>query len=252
MDSFISWIGGKKLLRKVICEHMPQDNIEKYVEVFGGAGWVLFCKDKHAELEVYNDINSNLVNLFRCVKYHPKAIQEELENTLNSREIYENFKELHKSIALTDIQRAARYFYMIKASYGSKVTSFGARSKDISNTEYLLEIKKRLTRVVIENKDFEALIKQYDRPHTLFYCDPPYFGTESYYRHGGTNFDIDEHIKLAKILCSIKGKVILSYNNDEYIKELYKNFNIVEISRQNNLSKTQGKELYKELIIKNY
>ena len=74
MDSFISWIGGKKLLRKAICERFPQDTIEKYVEVFGGAGWVLFHKPKHAQFEVYNDINSYLVNLFKCVKYHPKAV----------------------------------------------------------------------------------------------------------------------------------------------------------------------------------
>jgi len=72
MESFISWIGGKKSLRKAICERMPESDtikIEKYVEVFGGAGWVLFHKDRHATLEVYNDINSHLVNLFKCVKH---------------------------------------------------------------------------------------------------------------------------------------------------------------------------------------
>lgn len=71
MDSFISWIGGKKLLRKRVVEEFPDSNTyDRYVEVFGGAGWVLFSKDKHAEMEVYNDANGNLVNLFRCVKYH--------------------------------------------------------------------------------------------------------------------------------------------------------------------------------------
>ena len=252
MDSFISWIGGKKALRKAICEQFPQSDIRKYVEVFGGAGWILFHKEKHAELEVYNDINSNLVNLFKCVKYHPNAIKEELENTLNSREIYENFKDLYKNTALTDIQRAAKYFYMIKASFGSKVTSFGAKSRDISNTDYLKTVKDRLSRVVIENKSFEALIKQYDRPHTLFYCDPPYYGTEKYYDTGLTPFDKHMHEKLAEVLRSIKGKVVVSYNNDDYIKELYKDFNIIEIDRQNNLSTALNKEAYKELIIKNY
>ena len=213
---------------------------------------MLFHKDRHAQLEVYNDINSNLVNLFRCAKYHPNAIQEELENTLNSREFYENCRELYKSSALTDIQRAAMYFYMIKASFGSKVTTFGAKARDPGNADYLLAIKERLKLVVIENKSFDNLISQYDRPHTLFYCDPPYFGTERYYDHGDAPFTKDMHQNLADILRTIKGKVILSYNNDNYIKELYRGFNIEEISRQNNLSPTVGKQPYRELLIRNY
>ena len=114
-------------MRKEICSRFPKDGYNKYVEVFGGAAWVLFHKEKHAEMEVYNDLNSELVNLFKCVKYHPNAIQEELKYCLNSREIFNDCKELYKSSALTDIQRAARYYYLIKAGYCSKVTSFGAK-----------------------------------------------------------------------------------------------------------------------------
>ena len=72
MNSFISWIGGKKLLKRKIIEQFPK-NFDRYIEVFGGAGWVLFDKEKHADMEVYNDMNGELVNLFRCVKYHPDA-----------------------------------------------------------------------------------------------------------------------------------------------------------------------------------
>ena len=255
MDSFISWIGGKKLLREAICERFPQSNsikIEKYVEVFGGAAWVLFHKERHAALEVYNDINSHLVNLFKCVKHHPSAMKEELENLLYSRETYNNFKEFYKNLALTDIQRAAMYFYIIKASFGSKVTSFGAKPRDIANADYLQVIKERLKTVVIENKSFEALIKQYDRSHTLFYCDPPYFGTERYYDHGDAPFGKDMHQKLAEILKGVKGKVIVSYNDAEFIRELYRGFNVEEVVRQNNLSPDAGKEPYRELIIRNY
>ena len=71
MDSFLSWIGGKKLLRNQIINEFPHSKeYNKYVEVFGGAGWVLFAKERHAANEIYNDINSNLTNLFKCVKYH--------------------------------------------------------------------------------------------------------------------------------------------------------------------------------------
>ncbi|MCL2225764.1 MAG: DNA adenine methylase [Defluviitaleaceae bacterium] len=252
MDSFISWIGGKKSLRNAICERFPLSETEKYVEVFGGAAWVLFHKEKHANLEVYNDINSNLVNLFKCVKYHPNAINEELENTLNAREIYDNCKSLYNCEALTDIQRAAKYFYMIKASFGSKVSNFGAKARDVSNAEYLEAFKARLKKVVIENKSFQSLIKQYDRPNTLFYCDPPYFGTERYYDTGDIPFTKEMHEELAEILRNIRGKVIVSYNNDDYIKKLYHGFNIEEISRQNNLSRNTGQSQYKELLIRNY
>jgi DNA adenine methylase len=254
MDSFISWIGGKKLLRKAICERFPQSGIKKYVEVFGGAAWVLFHKDRHAELEVYNDINSNLVNLFKCVKYHPNAIKEELENVLYARETYRDFTEFHKNPALTDIQRAAMYFYMIKSSYGSKVTGFGAKPRVLTNTDRLAAIKERLKTVVIENKDFVALIKQYDRPHTLFYCDPPYYGTERYYDHGDASFVREMHEKLAELLAGIKGRVVLSYNDNDFIRGLYKSngFVINDISRQNNLSSKIGQKPYKELIIRNF
>lgn len=158
MNSFISWIGGKKLLRKSICERFP-DNVSKYVEVFGSAGWVLFYKDRHAEFEVYNDINSQLVNLFRCVKYHPDVLVQELDGLLNLLEIFNCFK--NQSIeGLTDIQQAARYLYLVKASYGSNVSSYSAKPRRINRLDGLKDIQNRLQSVIIENKSFDALIKQ--------------------------------------------------------------------------------------------
>lgn len=87
MNSFISWIGGKKLLRKHILELFPEE-YSRYIEVFGGAGWVLFGDERKGVLEVYNDINSDLVNLYRCIKYHPGEMQKELQGVFTSRELY--------------------------------------------------------------------------------------------------------------------------------------------------------------------
>ena len=115
MDSFLSWIGGKKLLRKAITQEFPSD-YKKYVEVFGGAGWVLFYQERKAQ-EVYNDFNSDLVNLFKCVKYHASELQKELSFVINSREMFEEYMSQLQSKGLTDIQRAARYFILIKTSY---------------------------------------------------------------------------------------------------------------------------------------
>lgn len=114
------------------------------------------------------------------------------------------------------------------------------------STDYLEQVEKRLERVVIENKDFENLIKAYDHPKALFYCDPPYHKTENYYYN--TDFTKADHQRLKSVLDSIKGRFILSYNDDEYIRQLYKEYEIISVERQNNLSKGT----YKELIIKNF
>ena len=74
----INWVGGKRLLRKTIAPLIPKD-IKSYIEPFGGGGWVLFYKDRWADLEIYNDLDGRLVNLFRIVKYHPNALKEELK-----------------------------------------------------------------------------------------------------------------------------------------------------------------------------
>lgn len=250
MNSFIAWIGGKKLLRKAIIEQFPKD-VERYIEVFGGAGWVFFGKEKiNNQLEVFNDFDSNLINLYRCIKYHCDELQRELDWLLISREQFKFAKQELSNENLTDIQRAARYFLIIKVSYGADRRTFGASKKNLSSTiEYLHEVKSRLEGVVIENKDFENLIKVYDRPKALFYLDPPYFGTEKYYDNA---FIIADHQRLHQCLSNLKGRFILSYNDCEFIRELYSNFNVQAVSRNSNLTNKGNPKSYCELIITNY
>ncbi|MDE5619631.1 MAG: DNA adenine methylase, partial [Ruminococcus sp.] len=228
MKSFIPWVGGKSLLAKKIVALFP-DDINRYIEVFGGGGSVMFCKEKHADLEVYNDFNSDLVNLFRCAKYHRAELQREISGYFNSREMFEDIKAKMNIRGFTDIQRAAMFYVRIKISYGSDIRTFSCKGNNLSS-DYLEPIEKRLKRVVIENKDFENLIKVYDRPKALFYCDPPYHKTENYY---DATFTEADHERLKVILSGIKGRFVLSYNDDEYIRELYKDFKIIPIERQN-------------------
>lgn len=252
MNSFIPWVGGKRLLRKQIISLFPADGFDRYIEVFGGAGWVLFGKERHAETEIYNDINGELVNLFRCVKFHCGELQRELSFTLNSREIFNDFRSQFKAQGLTDIQRAARFFILIKISYGSDRHSFGCIKKNMAKmTDYLSQVSERLSSVIVENRSFDKLIGLYDRKAALFYCDPPYHGTEKYYDNAFTDAD---HEKLRDLLKGIKGRFILSYNDDEFVRKLYKDFTIIETSRQNNLMQryNEASKSYKELIIKNF
>ncbi len=249
MNSFIAWVGGKKILRKEIVKRFPSNYAEyKYVEVFGGAGWVLFYKDI-SKFEVYNDINGELVNLFRCVKYHPEALEKELEFILNSREVFNRFKTCNFE-HMTDIQRAARYLYLIRASYSAKMGSFGVKSRDILNIEVLNNVHKRLSGTVIENKSFPDIIKYFNKEDVLLYLDPPYHNTEYFYDTGKFDFNEEKHILLRDMLEEFKGKFILSYNDDEFVKDLYKDFKIDVVSRPNNLLCTRKE--FKELIIRNY
>ena len=142
MKSFIPWIGGKSLLAKKIVEQFP-DDIERYIEVFGGGGSVLLYKENHAKLEVYNDFNSDLVNLFRCAKYHRAELQREISGYFNSREIFDEIKKKMKLSGFTDIQRAAMFFVMVRLSFGSNIRTFGGRKRNLS-PDYLEEIEKRL------------------------------------------------------------------------------------------------------------
>lgn len=249
MNSFISWIGGKKQLRKEIIERFPKE-YSRYIEVFGGAGWVLFGKEAGTQLEVFNDKDGNLINLYRCVKYHCEELQKELNWLLVSREQFFDSKSQLESKGLTDIQRAARYFYIIKVSFGADRKSFGTNKRNLEGSiDYLKEVQQRLKYVVIENKDFENLIKTYDRMGALFYLDPPYYGAEKYYE---VAFSEEEHIRLKTVLMGINGKFILSYNDNEFIRELYKDFRIERLNRKNNLTSKSEINDYSEVIIRNY
>ena len=243
MNSFISWIGGKKLLRDDILARLPPEYY-KYIEVFGGGASVLFTSDKYAPIEVYNDANGQLVNLFRCLKYHREELQKEIRYYLNSREMFQDCRSRLESSGTTDIQRAAMYYVCIKTSFGADTDSFGCAPKSL-DTGRFEDIEKRLDRVLIDHKDFEELMNQFDRTNALFYCDPPYHTTEKHYSE---RFAEADHYRLNAVLKALKGRFILSYNDDDFVRELYKDFDIKTVERQNNLSKGS----FKEVIIKNF
>lgn len=250
MQSFMGWIGGKRALRKTILAQFPKD-ITRYIEVFGGAGWVLFGKDPGRHLEVFNDGDGSLINVYRCIKYHPDALVAELQGVPQSREMFFDWQNHLEVRGYTDIQRAARTLYLIKMSFGSDRRTFATAQRIAGNiSNPFADVQNRLRKVVIENLDFEKLIRTYDRPGALFYCDPPYMGTESYYQHP---FSHDDHERLASVLHNMKGRFLLSYNDCEAVRELYKDYIIQPITRVNSLpGKPREDQNYKELLIRNY
>lgn len=254
MNSFMSWIGGKKALRDEIISRFPTD-YKRYIEVFGGGGWILFHKAPGNDFEVYNDRNPNLANLYRCVRDHPDELISELTYALNSRTDFDYIRKVMKTpTEIPDVKRAAYFYQLIRYSYASGLDSYASQPHSMwNNFPLITNACARLQKVVIENKDFEKLIDQYDRPESFFYCDPPYFETEDYYEDVG--FTKADHIRLADRLSSIEGKYLLSYNDCPEIRELYESrgARIESISRLSNIAQRYeaGKQ-YDELIISNY
>ena len=254
INSFMAWVGGKKALRDEILARFPR-NYKRYIEVFGGAGWVLFHKPPGNDFEVFNDFNGNLVNLYRCVREQPEALRDELRYMLNSRLDFEYMKGmLHSQAVLPDVRRAAYYYALIRYSYAAGTSTFGSQPHAMWNNFPLIESAAgRLQKVVIENKDCVKLIRQYDRPESFFYCDPPYYNADQYYEAVST--DGFDHAGLADVLLGIKGKFLLSYNDCPEIRALYDRPGIVieGISRLSNIAQRyeNGKQ-YPELLISNY
>lgn len=127
----MSWIGGKKALRELIVRLFPL-YYERYIEVFGGGGWVLFHKPPGNDFEVYNDFNGLLVNLYRCVRDKPEELMEALRYVLNAREDFDRIRSaLARDSPASDVQRAAWFYQLIRYSYASGLTSFGSQPHDM-------------------------------------------------------------------------------------------------------------------------
>lgn len=166
----ISRMGGKSKLRNKIINMLPSHTT--YIELFFGAGWVYFGKDK-SKVEVINDIDKELINLFKIIKYHTPEIKRLLEYEFSGRDIFEEYKN-DTLEHLTDIHRAIRFLYLINNSFAGKGKNFGYGTTKIPNqkiflTEYLNEIKERLNNTYVENLYFEKIIDKYDREESLFF-----------------------------------------------------------------------------------
>ncbi|WP_077846348.1 DNA adenine methylase [Clostridium puniceum] len=247
----ITRMGGKSKLRKTIIEMIPEDHT-CYIELFFGAGWVYFGKEP-SKVEVINDIDKELINLFRMIKYHAPEIERQLEYEFSGRDIFEEYK--HYTLEhLTEIHRAVRFLYLISQSFAGKGNHFGygtntRPSPQIFYNNVLKELKERLRNTYVENLSFEKIIDKYDRDYSFFFCDPPYFETAGY----GNSFGEKEHLLLRDKLKDIKGRFLVTINDHPKVREWYKDFNIIETTVNYSISKEKkGRGAYKELIITNY
>jgi DNA adenine methylase len=213
------YAGGKANLAQKHLELIPPHNC--YVEVFGGMATLLFNK-KPSKVEVYNDIWGEVVNFFRVLRDEEKwkILQEKLFLTPYSREEFEFCRDSPDD-GIDDIERARRFYVKMMQSFGGKMGTFGCGSSANKPRQFFNKVGRfgffheRLTNVLIENLDFEELIRKYDAPDTFFYCDPPYMENKA-----GVDFlrmELEDHKRLVDVLLSIRGKALLcGYDNDVY------------------------------------
>ncbi|CAN5440039.1 DNA adenine methylase [soil metagenome] len=249
----LAWLGGKSRLADQIIERMPAH--QTYCEVFAGAAWVLFKKPE-SKVEIINDINRELTNLYRCVKHHLGELVAQFRWMLVSRDDFDAFLQQPPD-ALTDIQRAARFFYLAKTSFGAKIhkptfgiSATGAPRLNLMRIEEeLSDAHVRLARVFVENKPYDQVIARFDKPGTLFYIDPPYWGNEKDYGEGV--FSRDDFARLAAILDAVKGKFIVSLNDMPGVRETFAGFRIDAVKTRYSIS-AKGSQAVGEVLIYNY
>lgn len=246
----ITRLGGKSKLRKRIIGMIPEHIC--YVELFFGAGWVYFGKGP-SKIEVINDIDSELINLFKMIKYHAPEIERMLEYEFSGRDMFEEYKN-YTIEHLTEIHRAVRFLYLISQSFAGKGDHYGygtttRPSPQIFYSDTLQDLKERLRSTYVENLEFNIIIDKYDREHTFFFVDPPYFETSGY----GVEFGENEHLILRNKLKNLKGKFLLTINDHPSVREWYRGFNVIETEVGYSVGKINtSRKKYKELIITNY
>jgi DNA adenine methylase len=253
LGSPFPWVGGKRLLRDSIIKIIPNHHL--YVEAFAGGAWVYWGKEP-SKVEVINDVNGNLINLYRQIQKEPEAFYDRLWYLLYSRDEYYRLTNLIKSEAeLSDIDRAVYYYFIIKMAFGGRFGSgfgFSRRQPPRSAITHdtLIALSERISRTFIENLSFERLIKNYDDPEAFFYCDPPFTGCD-----GGNEYEhtmnSEKHTLLRDSLSAIKGKFLLSYDDSPIVKELYKDFRI-EKTKPIQYTLNQNHRYKQELLIRNY
>ena len=262
LNSPIKWAGGKSRLRQSIIDLLSPHTC--YVEVFGGAAWVLFGKPP-SDVEILNDIDQELITFFRVVKYRPEELIAAFDLELVSRAEFKRLAALNP-LELDDLQRAHRFYYIIMAGWGGElnyprfqtsITDGGHGNRLIGALETLRQriepIHTRLRTVIIENLDWRNCIDRYDRANTVMYLDPPYPGNGVNYFHNMR--DWSEHQALADRLRLANCQWILSSYDTPEVHELFADYPVTRVESVSGLKTrkdSQERVVNREVLITNY
>ncbi len=196
-------------------------------------------------------MNGDLVTFYRCVRFHTDALLTELEFVLNSRQ---EFSEFIQQPGLTDIQRAARWWYRNRncfrgaslSSFGTSASSGGAASGSRSTRlEQIRQLNVRLDKVTVENLDWQRCLDLYDKAETFFFFDPPYTSCDAGLYAAWTVADVQ---RFRERLDRLKGRWIVTLNDAPEIRRVFSDCRIKAVERAKGINHTNGKT-YRELII---
>lgn len=253
-NPIIPWLGGKRRLADRLIPLFPAHQC--YVEVFCGGGALFFLRPVPAAVEVINDINGELVNLYRVVQNHLEEFVRQFKWALSSRQVFK-WIQMTRPETLTDIQRAARFFYLQHHAFGGKVSGQTFGTATTSPTVNLLRIEENLSAAhlrlasgtTIEHLPWEDCVRRYDREHTFFYMDPPYWETEGY----GVDFGWEQYTAISTVMRSCKGKVMLSINDHPDIRACFSGLTFHHVDIKYSVGNNQkAPKDSGELIITNY
>ncbi len=229
------WIGGKYYsVAHVLAALPPAQDYDVYCEPMGGAAHVLVGKPEGSHIEIYNDVNQDLVNFWMWVRDMPDMLEERLRSLPYSRVLYYQYHaSLYDGTDLDSLERAVRWFYVLRSSFSAQVcpvahgwsaSGFKNQARSYQNALSLFgAVSERFRYVQLDGRDFAEVITQYQGPRTLFYVDPPYIGCEDYYRDetGAARFAWADHERLAVLLNETEAKVVLSYYVHPQLEEWY-------------------------------
>jgi DNA adenine methylase len=226
-EPIIPWMGGKRRLADRIFPLFPRHSC--YCEPFAGGAALFFLRPVPADVEVLNDVNGDLVNLYRVVQHHLEEFVRQFKWALSSRQVFKWLQETRPE-TLTDIQRAARFYYLQQSAFGGKVAgqTWGTATTTppglnlLRLEENLSAAHLRLASTYIEHLSWQDCLRRYDREHTLFYMDPPYWETEGY----GVAFGFEQYQEMAILIGQLKGKAIISLNDHPAIRECFAAYRI--------------------------
>jgi len=265
----LQWVGGKfAAARRIVATFPLASAYGTYVEVFGGAAHVLFCKPPGKQVEVFNDLNGDLVNFWMMARDHSQELQERVDSLPYSRRLFEDYRaSLECAEPMDTIERAARWFYVHRSTFGGSPDhrswayniDHGGHNQahSLRSATALLSVTAgRLRDVQIECQDFARIIQVYERPQTLFYVDPPYVGCEDYYEVDGVPlFTEEQHRQLATLLNATPALVALSYYEHPLIYELYppSRWRRITWTQTKAVEKTRKARQYgREILLMNY
>jgi DNA adenine methylase len=251
----IPWIGGKRRLAKNLLPLVAQHQHTCYVEPFCGAAALFFMRPDKVKTEVLNDISGDLVNLYRVVQHHLDEFVRQFRWALSSRQIYD-WAQMAQPDTLTDIQKAARFFLLQKLGFGGKVESrsFGTATTAPSRLnllrieEDLSEVHLRLNGVFVEHIEWARCVQKYDRAHTLFFMDPPYWGTEGY----GVPFGLDQYDAMAELLRTMAGRAIVTVNDVPEMRAAFAGLTMERVAITYTVGEAKNRKPSGELIIRNW